>query len=121
MHQATVTNSDWPFLRPTCPATQVYVHRCGLHSQPGRLPFTFYPAMPGNSTACPQEKWEVQRPAMAAAVGEDAADRRFQGAARCALWRAGGRLYVAVETSSPSCVDAAWSFRPIPTLPGLQA
>ncbi len=61
------------------------MYRCGLHSQPGRLPFTFYPAMPGNSTACPQEKWEVQRPVMAAAVGEEAADRRFQGAARCAL------------------------------------
>lgn len=64
-------------------AVQVCVHRCGLHSQPGCLPFTFYPAMPGNSTACPDEKWQVQRPAMAAAVGQEAADRRFEGAVRC--------------------------------------
>lgn len=64
---------------------QVRVHRCGLHSQAGCLPFTLYPAMPGNSTAYPREKWEVQRPAMAAAVGQEAADRRFQGATRCGM------------------------------------
>lgn len=64
---------------------QVHVHRCGLHSQAGCLPFTLYPTMPGNSTAYPREKWEVQRPAMAAAVGQEAADRRFQGATRCGM------------------------------------
>lgn len=65
------------------------MHRCGLHAQPGHLPFTFYPAMPGNSTTRPQEKWEVQRRAMAAAVGREAADRRFQGATRCEVGRSG--------------------------------
>lgn len=72
---------------PVPPHIQVQVHRCGLHALPGHLPFTFYPAMPGNSTIRPQEKWEVQRRAMAAAVGRKAADRRFHGASRCAVGR----------------------------------
>lgn len=55
--------------------------RCGLHSAPGCLRFTFYPAMPGNSTAAPAEKWEHQRPAMAALMGSAMADACFQGAA----------------------------------------
>lgn len=63
-----------------CPP-QVTVHRCGLHSAPGPLPFTFYPAMPGNSTARPDEKWAGQRLAMAARMGAAAADARFAGAA----------------------------------------
>ena len=61
---------------------QVTVLRCGLHSAPGTLPFTFYPAMPGNSTAAPREKWEHQRASMVASMGAAAAERRFQGAAR---------------------------------------
>lgn len=60
---------------------QATVLRCSLHSAPGSLPFTFYPAMPGNSTAAPAEKWEHQRPAMAALMGPAAADSCFQGAA----------------------------------------
>jgi hypothetical protein len=38
--------------------------------------------MPGNSTARPAEKWVVQRRAMAATMGQAAADRCFQGASR---------------------------------------
>ncbi|KAL4436583.1 hypothetical protein ABPG75_003722 [Micractinium tetrahymenae] len=62
-------------------ADKVMVLRLGLHSAPGSLDFTFYPAMPGNSTAAPAEKWEHQRPAMAALMGSAAADACFQGAA----------------------------------------
>jgi hypothetical protein len=46
------------------------------------MPFTFYPAMPGNSTSAPEEKWAVQRDAMAALMGQHAADMCFQGASR---------------------------------------
>lgn len=63
---------------------QVSVHRYGLHSTPGTLPFTFYPAMPGNSTACPHEKWHWQRPLMAARMGPAATDACFAGAASVA-------------------------------------
>lgn len=64
---------------------QVCVHRCGLHSQPGTLSFTFYPAMPGNSTTLPGEKWDNQRPVMAASMGQALADRAFEGASRWVL------------------------------------
>jgi hypothetical protein len=64
---------------------QVCVHRCGLHSQPGTLSFTFYPAMPGNSTTLPREKWDNQRPVMAASMGQTLADRAFEGASRWVL------------------------------------
>lgn len=59
------------------------VIRCGLHSHPSpSLPFTYYPAMPGNSTFAAADKWEVQRPRMAALMGQAAADRCFQSASR---------------------------------------
>lgn len=61
---------------------QVTILRCGLHSRPGLLPLTYYPVMPGNSTARPGEKWAEQRPAMVAAMGQAAANRCFQGATR---------------------------------------
>ena len=67
-------------LRPA--PLQVTVLQCGLHSRPGLLPLTYYPAMPGNSTARSAEKWAVQRPAMAAPMGQAAADHCFQGASR---------------------------------------
>lgn len=65
-----------------CTLPQVTVLNCGLHSRPGLLALTYYPTMPGNSTARPGEKWAAQRPAMAAAMGQAAADRCFQGASR---------------------------------------
>lgn len=69
-----------PAACPPALLLQATVLRCGLHSVPGSLPFTFYPAMPGNSTAAPAEKWEHQRPAMAALMGPAAADACFRGA-----------------------------------------
>lgn len=64
---------------PGCllPCAQVRVVPCALASHPGPLRLTFYPAMPGNSTARPAEKWAAQRRHMA----PGAAERAFQGAA----------------------------------------
>lgn len=76
---------------PPCHPVQVTVHRRALHSAPGMLPLTFYPRMPGNSTARPGEKWGWQRPRMAARMGRGAADACFQGACRRAGAGAQGR------------------------------
>lgn len=47
-----------------------------LHSHPGPLTLTYYPAMPGNSTAKPGEKWVHQRQHMAPGAAVSA----FEGA-----------------------------------------
>lgn len=61
-------------------ADRVMVVCCGLHAEEGSLPFTFYPRMPGNTTAKPTEKWEHQLPAMAAGLADAAsAEAWFAG------------------------------------------
>lgn len=47
-----------------CPPRQVHIVPAALHFRPGLLRLTYYPKMPGNSTAKPEEKWLHQRRAM---------------------------------------------------------
>jgi len=54
----------------------VEVVAAGLAAAPGAAEFLFYPAMPGNSTARPAEKWALQA----------------RGRAACAALPASGRL-----------------------------
>lgn len=55
----------------------VRLAREGLHSDPSvrRLPFTFYPALPGNSTAAPEEKYRRHRRHLAPAAAAAALSR----------------------------------------------
>lgn len=55
---------------------QVHIVSAALHSHPGLLRLTYYPKMPGNSTAKPEEKWLHQRRAMT----EEAAVHAFRSA-----------------------------------------
>ena len=56
-------------------AGRVTVVRAGLGATAGTRRFTFFPHMPGNSTAHPREKWVLQGPAMRAGASA------FEGAA----------------------------------------